>query len=592
VRRVLALAWPLRGRVLVAAAAGALATGCAIALLATSGFLLARASEHPSIAALSVAVVAVRALSVGRGLFRYGERLASHDVAFRVLARARVGIWRRLESLAPAGLPAFHSGDLLARLVADVDATQDLFIRGLTPVLAAVLAGSGAVVACVALIGRGGLVLAAGLLAGAVAVPLACVTAARKAARGVAPARGRLSAEVTELLAGAADLTAFGAADAALRRARESSRELTRLARRAGMAAGLSSGLSLLVAGVTVWGVLLLGVDAVGGGAISRVPLAAATLTALAAFEAVNTLPTAAVALNQARTSAGRITSVLDAPAPVTDPAEPLPLPVPAGPVAVSLRDARVRYEAGGPLALDGVSLDLAPGRRVALVGPNGAGKSTVAAVLLRFLELDGGLATMAPAGCAGGARSLADYLADDVRTVIGGCPADPHLFNATIAENLRLACPGATQADLLAVIDRVGLAGWVDSLPDGLRTRVGENGATTSGGQRQRIALGRALLADPRVLVLDEPAAHLDAEARSWLIADILAVTSGRSALLITHDLLWLDQVDEIVVLDRGRVVERGTHDELLALDGLYRRMFSAARDLQACQAEPDLVR
>jgi ATP-binding cassette, subfamily C, bacterial CydC len=575
VRRVLALAWPLRGRVLVAAAAGALATGCAIALLATSGFLLARASEHPSIAALSVAVVAVRALSVGRGLFRYGERLASHDVAFRVLARARVAIWRRLESLAPAGLPAFHSGDLLARLVADVDATQDLFIRGLTPVLAAALAGSGAVVACVALIGRGGLVLAAGLLAGALAVPLACVAAARKAARGVAPARGRLSAEVTELLAGAADLTAFGAADAALLRARESGRELTRLARRAGTAAGLSSGLSLLVAGLSVWGVLLLGVDAVGDGAISRVPLAAATLTALAAFEAVNTLPAAAVALSHARTSADRITSVLDAPAPATDPAEPLP--VPAGPVSVSLRDARVRYEAGGPLALDGVSLDLAPGRRVALVGPNGAGKSTVAAVLLRFLELDGGLATMAPAGCPDDARSLADSRADDVRTVIGGCPADPHLFNATIEENLRLARPAATQADLRAVVDRVGLRGWVDALPDGLGTRVGENGAATSGGQRQRIAIGRALLADPRVLVLDEPTAHLDAEARSGLIADILAVTSGRSVLLITHDLLWLDQVDEIVVLDQGRVVERGTHDQLVALGGLYRRMFEA---------------
>jgi thiol reductant ABC exporter CydC subunit len=577
VRRVLALAWPLRGRVLVAAAAGALATGCAIALLATSGFLLARASEHPSIAALSVAVVAVRALSVGRGLFRYGERLASHDVAFRVLARARVAIWRRLESLAPAGLPAFHSGDLLARLVADVDATQDLFIRGLTPVLAAALAGSGAVVACVALIGRGGLVLAAGLLAGALAVPLACVAAARKAARGVAPARGRLSAEVTELLAGAADLTAFGAADAALLRARESGRELTRLARRAGTAAGLSSGLSLLVAGLSVWGVLLLGVDAVGDGAISRVPLAAATLTALAAFEAVNTLPAAAVALSHARTSADRITCVLDASAPVSDPAEPLP--VPAGPVSVSLRDARVRYEAGGRLALDGVSLDLAPGRRVALVGPNGAGKSTVAAVLLRFLELDDGLATMAPAGCPDDARSLADFRADDVRTVIGGCPADPHLFNATIEENLRLARPAATQADLRAVIDRVGLGGWVDSLPDGLGTRVGENGAATSGGQRQRIAIGRALLADPRVLVLDEPAAHLDAEARSGLVADILAVTSGRSVLLITHDLLWLDQVDEIVVLDQGRVIERGTHDQLVTLGGLYRRMLSAAR-------------
>ena len=160
---------------------------------------------------------------------------------------------------------------------------------------------------------------------------------------------------------------------------------------------------------------------------------------------------------------------------------------------------------------------------------------------------------------------------------MVGGCPADPHLFNATIAENLRLACPAATQADLRTMVDRVGLADWVDSLPEGLLTRVGENGAAVSGGQRQRIAIGRALLADPRVLVLDEPTAHLDAADRPGLVADILAITPGRSVLLITHDLLWLDQVDEILVLDQGRVVERGTHAELLALGGRYRRMFEA---------------
>ncbi len=184
------LARPLRGQVLVAAATGALATGCGVALLATSGFLLARASQHPNIAALSVAVVAVRGLSLGRGMFRYGERLASHDVAFRVLAKVRVAIWKRLEALAPAGLPDFHSGDLLARLVADVDSAQDLFIRGVTPVLAAALTGAGAVLACVALIGPGGLLLAVGLLAGGVLVPLIAAAAVRKAGQRTAPARG------------------------------------------------------------------------------------------------------------------------------------------------------------------------------------------------------------------------------------------------------------------------------------------------------------------------------------------------------------------------------------------------------------------
>ncbi len=205
------LARPLRGRLILAAGAGALATGCGVALLAVSGFLLARASQHPDIAALSVAVVAVRGLSVGRAVFRYAERLASHDVAFRVLARVRVAIWRRLEVLAPAGLPAFRSGDLLARLVSDVDATQDLFIRGVAPPLAAALAGAGAVLACLILVAPAGLLLAAGLVAGGVLVPLAALRAGQAAARGVAPARGRFGAAFGDLLDGAADLRAFGA---------------------------------------------------------------------------------------------------------------------------------------------------------------------------------------------------------------------------------------------------------------------------------------------------------------------------------------------------------------------------------------------
>jgi len=188
--RLLRLARPLRGELLFAVGAGAAATGSAVALLAVSGFLLARASQHPNIVAISVAVVAVRALSIGRGVSRYLERLASHDVAFRVLAEVRVAIWRRLEKLAPAGLALFRSGDLLARLISDVDATQDLFIRGITPLLTAVLVGGGAVTVCLFILAPAAAVLAAGLLAAGLAVPLTGAAVARKAARTGAPARG------------------------------------------------------------------------------------------------------------------------------------------------------------------------------------------------------------------------------------------------------------------------------------------------------------------------------------------------------------------------------------------------------------------
>jgi len=563
--RLLAMAGPLRGRLLLAVAAGAAATGCGVALLAVSGFLLARASQHPAIIAISFAVVAVRAFSVGRGVFRYLERLASHDVAFRVLAQVRVTIWRRLEALAPAGLATYRSGDLLARLICDVDATQDLFIRGLTPLLTAAAVGAGAVTVCLLILAPAAAVLAIGLLAAGVVVPLADAAVARKSARRDAPARGMLAATVTDLLDGVADLQAFGAQEAAIARVDAADAELTRLARRTAGANGLGTGLMSAVSGVTLWGVLLLGVAATGSGAISRVPLAVLTLTALASFEAVTDLPASVVQLDKARVAADRITAVIDVLDPVREPARPRVLP--PGPYSIVLRDTTVRYEDNGVAALDRVSLELPPGRRVALVGANGAGKSTVAAVLMRFRELNGGAALL-------NGHDLASYAADDIRSVIGGCPQDAHLFDTTLRDNLRLARPGAADEELEAAAARARLLTWIRSLPQGWDTRVGTHGAAVSGGERQRLALARAFLASPALLILDEPTAHLDPDSRRALTADLLHATEGRAVLFITHEPDGLDGVDEIVVLDHGRVAERGSHHELRHAGGYYQRM------------------
>ena len=566
--RLLWLARPLRGRLALSVLAGAAATGFGVALLATSGFMLARASEHPGILAISVAVVAVRAFSVGRGVSRYLERLTSHDVAFRVLADIRVAIYRRLERLAPAGLAAFRSGDLLAALVSDVDATQDLFIRGIGPPLAAVLVGAGAVTVCLLILAPAGGLLALGLLAAGAAAPALAVAASRRAARATAPARGELSAAVTDLLSGAADLHAFGAQDAALAAAAEADAKLTAQARRSAAAMGLGSGLISGLTGLTVWAVLVLGVAAVGQGTLTRVPLAVLTLTALAAFEAVAVMPAAALQLGAARASSRRVGAILDAPEPVAEPATPRPLA--AGPVHVRLTGVQVRYEPDGPLALDGLDLDLPPGRRVALIGPSGAGKSTAAAVLLRFRDPAGGTVTLNGA-------DLASYAADEVRTVIGGCAQDPHIFDATVRDNLRLGRAGASDDELAAAAARARLLPWINSLPLGWDTRVGTHGAAMSGGERQRLALARALLADPAVLILDEPTAHLDPEARAALTADVLALTAGRATLFITHEMEGLDQVDEIIVLDHGKVTERGTHAQLMRARGRYRQLRDA---------------
>jgi thiol reductant ABC exporter CydC subunit len=499
---------------------------------------------------------------------RYLERLTSHDVAFRVLADIRVAIYRRLERLAPAGLAAFRSGDLLAALISDVDATQDLFIRGVGPPLAAALVGAGAVTVCLVILAPAGALLALGLLAAGAVTPLLAVAVSRRAAQSTAPARGELSATVTDLLSGAAELHAFGAQDTALAAATEADARLTTLARRSAAAMGLGSGLITGLTGLTVWAVLVLGVAAVGQGTLTRVPLAVLTLTALAAFEAVTVMPAAALQLGNARASARRIGTILDAPDPVTEPAAPRPRP--AGAVHVRLSGVQVRYEPDGPLALDGLDLDLPPGRRVALIGPSGAGKSTAAAVLLRFRDPVGGTVTLNGA-------DLASYAADDARAVIGGCPQDAHIFGTTIRENLRLGRPGASDDELTAAAARARLLPWIDSLPRRWDTPVGSHGAVMSGGERQRLVLARALLADPAVLILDEPTAHLDPEARAALTAELLILTAGRATLLITHELEGLEQVDEIVLLDHGKVTERGPHEELMRARGRYRQLRDA---------------
>jgi len=643
--RLVRLARPMRWQLLLAVASGAAATGSAVALLAVSGFLLARASQQPNIVAISIAVVAVRALGISRGAFRYIERLASHDVAFRVLADVRVAIYRKLERLAPAGLAAFRSGDLLATLVSDVDATQDLFIRGIAPPAAAALVGAGAMSVCLVLLAPAGLVLATGLLLAGLAVPWLTAAVSRRAAAVTAPARGDLAAQFADMLAGAADLHALGAQDEALAQITAADRALTAMTRRSATAAALGTGLTTAAAGLTLWAVLTLGVTAVSHGTLTRVPLAVLTLTALAAFEAVTALPAAAIQLAHSRTSATRISTLQDTQDPVSDP--PVPTLLPHPPVHIRLSAVQVTYppatsgradgrsgqpvqagpeglsdpdaprgqaveavpvssswpdapraqtvqnshhrldqsRSGGPSgqavqvrpqrpsrpdpprALNGLDLDLPPGRRVALVGPVGAGKSTVASVLLRFCEFTGGTVTL-------NGIDLRDFAADQTRTLIGGCPQDPYLFDTTIAENVRLARPAATEADLTSAAGRARLLPWIESLPQRWDTRVGAHGLAVSGGERQRIALARAFLADPAVLIWDEPTAHLDRRDRLALTTDLLAASSGRTTLLITHDPLGLKQADEIVVLDRGRVAERGSHEQLMAAGGWYAGM------------------
>ncbi|MFF5961779.1 thiol reductant ABC exporter subunit CydD [Streptomyces luteogriseus] len=563
--RVRALSGARRGRLGLALLLGSLALASAVGLMATSGWLISRASQQPPVLYLMMAVTATRAFGIGRAVFRYAERLVSHDAVLRMLADTRVAVFRRLERLAPAGLRRVRRGDLLSRLVADVDALQDYWLRWLLPAGAAVVVSAASVGFTAWLLPEAGAVLAAGLLAAGIGVPLLTGAVARRAEHRLAPARGVLASRVADLLTGTAELTVAGALPARTAQAREADGVLTRIASRAATATALGDGLTALISGLTVTAAALVGAQAVAAGRLDGVTMAVVVLTPLAAFEAVLGLPLAVQYRQRVRRSAERVYEVLDAPEPVREPERPRQAP--ASPFPLVVAGLTARHAGQDRDALAGLDLTLEEGRRIAVVGPSGSGKTTLAQVLLRFLDARAGSYTLAGVD-AYGLRS------DDVRGLVGLCAQDAHLFDSSLRENLLLARKDATEEQLRAALGRARLLDWADSLPDGLDTLVGEHGARLSGGQRQRLALARALLADFPVLVLDEPAEHLDLPTADALTADLLAATAGRTTLLITHRLAGLEAVDEVIVLDEGRVVQRGPYAELLAADGPLRGM------------------
>ncbi|GAU66792.1 putative cysteine ABC transporter ATP-binding/permease protein [Streptomyces sp. NBRC 110611] len=578
-----------RARFALALLLGSLALGSAVGLMATSGWLISRAAQQPPVLYLMVAVTATRAFGIGRAVFRYAERLVAHDAVFRMLADVRVAVFRRLERLAPAGLRERRRGDLLSRLVADVDAVQDYFLRWLLPVGAAVLVGAGAVGFTGWLLPEAGVVLAVGLLLTGVGVPALSGALARRTERQLAPARGRLATRVVDVLTGTAELTVAGALPARTESVRRADRELTRVAARSAAVAGTGAGLSALLCGLTVAAAAVAGVQAVHAGRLDGVALAVVVLTPLAAFEAVTGLPLAVQYRQRTRRAAERVFEVLDAPEPVHEPVAPAEPPTTPFPLVV--RDLGARHPGQDRPALEGIGFTLTAGHRLAVVGSSGAGKSTLAQVLLRFLDRESGAYTL------GGADAQA-VDGDAVRRLVGLCAQDAHLFDSSLRENLRLArrdrSTGAEgdDHDLWEALDRARLADWVRGLPDGLDTMVGEHGARLSGGQRQRLALARALLADFPVLVLDEPAEHLDLATADALTADLLAATEGRTTVLITHRLTGLEAVDEVLVLEHGRAVQRGGYPELAAADGPFRRMLERERAVDAVYGEAAGVR
>jgi len=533
-------AGPATGGLLLAVLAGAGAAGAAVGLMAVSAWLISRAALHPPVLHLMVAIVAVRAFGLGRGVLRYAERLAGHDAALRVLGRLRARVFARLAELAPAGLAGYRRADLAERLTADVDAVLDMLTRVLLPYAVAVLVGTGSVLLVGAYSPRTGLTLAAGLVLIGAAVPVLQARAARRADGRRAPLRAGLATGTADLLHGLPDLLAYDAARARLAGLADIDARLRGAEQRSAAMSGVSAAVTAFVTGVCLLVGLAVGAVAVRAGELSGELLAVVVLTPLAVFETAAGLPAAAQHFAAARASLRRLADVLGTPVPVVVPV--VPVAVPTGPHTLRLAGVDAAWNPGHTVVHD-VDLELAPGARVALVGPSGSGKSTIAALLVRFLDPSAGRVTL-------DGVDLRRIAPERIRQIVGYLPEDAYLFDTTIAANLRIGGPDATDDRLRSVLAQARLLDWVDTLPDGLETLVGEHGRALSGGQRRRLVLARALLADFRVLILDEPTEHLDDETATALLDDLLAAAAGRSVLVITHRADIASRVDEVIEL------------------------------------------
>jgi len=536
-----------------------------IGLMTASAYIIAKAATQPSIADLQVAIVGVRFFGIARGVSRYLERLVSHQVNFRLLARLRVWFYAWLEPLAPARLMKYRSGDILSRIVADVETLEHFYVRVIAPPVVAVLVAAlmwffmGSVAPPLAV------TLMIFLALAGIGVPLVTRLLSQGPGRCLVNLRSELNAALVDGVQGVAELLVFGAEERQQRRVGTLSRELAVLQQRMAWIEGLGSSLTGLLMNLATLAVLILAIPLVTAGELDGIALAVLALAVIASFEAIVPLPSAAQYLENSLEAGRRLFEIVDAEPEVHDPATPSPALRDYG---LRLKDVSFCYEAGGPAALDGISFSLPQGGSLAVVGPSGAGKSTLVNLLLRFWEYDAGEITL-------GGHELRAFQGQALRHVMSVVSQHTHLFNATVRDNLLLARPDASQADLERAARRAQVHDFVESLPQGYDTYIGEQGVKLSGGQRQRLAIARALLKDAPILILDEPTANLDSLTEREVMGAIQSLMAGRTTLIISHRLVGLEAVDEILVLRAGKIVERGSHHDLWQMGGFYRRVW-----------------
>jgi len=554
-------------RVLLSVLIGAGTNGSSVALMGTSAWLISTAALHPSVADLGVSVVGVRFFGITRGLFRYLERLVSHDVAFRLLARLRTWFYEKLEPLAPARLMDYRAGDILARIVSDIGTLEEFYVRVVSPPLVALLVGFftslflavfDPVLAAIHL----AFFFSLGLV-----LPVLSQFLSRRASLQVVDLRAGLHTRLVDGIQGMADLLAYGQAGTRLNQIAKHGHDYGAAQRRLASLNGFFSGLFTLLANLGLWTILVLCIPQVIDGTLPGPMLASLTLLAFASFEAVTPLPLTAQLWNSSMRAARRLFEVVDTAPAVRDEVEPLPLP--ANSPKIEFSNISFTYPTQSIPAIQDVSFNVKAGQRIAIVGPSGAGKSTIANLLLRFWEVGSGEIYL-------GGESLKRFAQDEVRARIGYVSHNPYFFNTSILENLRFARRGVTREEIEAAAKAAQIHEFIVGLPKGYDTRIGEHGLRLSGGERQRLAIARALIKDSPILILDEPTANLDTLTEKDVLQTLFHVMKGKTSLLITHRLIGLQDLDEILVMDQGRIVERGTHAKLLESRGTYSHLLA----------------
>jgi thiol reductant ABC exporter CydC subunit len=569
--RLLKFLAPFRGLVILATLLGFATIGSSIGLMATSAYIIAKAALHPSIAALQLAIVGVRFFGIARGVFRYLERYVSHQVTFHLLARLRVWFYTALEPLAPARLMQYHSGDLFSRMIADIETLENFYGRAIAPPLIGLLTASlmwlliapfstGLAVTTLlflALVGLG--------------LPLLVRRLSQEIGQQLIEVRAELNIAQVDGIQGLADLLIAGREADHQRQIETLSQRVTTLQTRMARITGLHLALSGLLTNWSTLAILLIAIPLVNQGQLDGVYLALLVLAVVASFEAVVPLPEAIQQLGVTLAAARRLFELVEAKPTVRESSTLASSPQDYSLVVQNLGFC---YSDGEPLALDDISFTLPEGGRLAIVGPSGAGKSTLVQLLVRFWEYQAGQIQL-------GGRDVRAYSPDQVRQMMSVVSQQTHLFNGTIRENLLIARPDASEAQLIAAAQQAQLHEFIQGLPGGYDTEIGEQGLRLSGGERQRLAIARALLKNTPILILDEPTAHLDPLVEQELLRTIYTLMAGRTTLLITHRLVSLEAMDEILVLHQGRIVERGCHAELLQAEGLYRHMWNAQHQI-----------